>query len=181
MRREDLEHIIRAAGALTNEYEFIVIGSQSILGAHPNAPSELLASQEADIYPMHRPELADLIDGSIGEESPFHATFGYYAKGFGPGTAILPAGWDQRLIKVQSERTNLMIGYCLEPHDLAVSKLLAARPKDLDFVASMLCAGLLDIDVLLDRLDTTIAAPQLTARAKAWISGWQRRNADIDR
>ena len=32
MNREDLEHIIRAAADVTNEYEFIIIGSQSILG-----------------------------------------------------------------------------------------------------------------------------------------------------
>ncbi len=35
---------------------------------------------------------ADLIDGSIGELSPFHETFGYYAHGLGPETAALPAG-----------------------------------------------------------------------------------------
>lgn len=38
----------------------------------PNAPSLLLVSAEADLFPLHRPELADLIDGSIGEGSPFH-------------------------------------------------------------------------------------------------------------
>ncbi len=35
MNREDLEHIIRAAAEITNEYEFVVIGSQSILGVGP--------------------------------------------------------------------------------------------------------------------------------------------------
>lgn len=30
MKRSDLEHIIRASSAITNEYEFVVIGSQAI-------------------------------------------------------------------------------------------------------------------------------------------------------
>ncbi|QBY55280.1 hypothetical protein E0W60_29740 (plasmid) [Cupriavidus oxalaticus] len=30
MKREDLEHIIRAAADITDEYEFVVVGSQSI-------------------------------------------------------------------------------------------------------------------------------------------------------
>jgi hypothetical protein len=33
-------------------------------GQYPNAPSELLISMEADLYPRHRPERSDLIDAS---------------------------------------------------------------------------------------------------------------------
>lgn len=72
MRREQLEHLIRAASSITNEYEVVVIGSQSILGEHPNAPESLLRSMEADIFPvtddpMKTARLSDLIDGTIGE------------------------------------------------------------------------------------------------------------------
>ena len=35
MNRHELEHLIRASGAITEEYEFVVIGSQSILGKFP--------------------------------------------------------------------------------------------------------------------------------------------------
>ena len=42
MKREHLEHIIRASGKIINEKEFYVIGSQSILGQYPNAPEGLL-------------------------------------------------------------------------------------------------------------------------------------------
>ena len=38
MTREELEHIIRASGDITNQYEFVIIGSQSILGPIPNPP-----------------------------------------------------------------------------------------------------------------------------------------------
>ena len=37
MKRSELEHIIRAAGAIANDREVIVIGSQSVLGQFPDA------------------------------------------------------------------------------------------------------------------------------------------------
>ncbi|MBL8511176.1 MAG: hypothetical protein JNM52_05975 [Betaproteobacteria bacterium] len=82
----------------------MIIGSQSILGAIPSAPDSLLQSMEADLYPLHRPELTDLIDGAIGELSPFDERFGYYAQGVGPETATLPLGWEARTIKIQGLR-----------------------------------------------------------------------------
>jgi hypothetical protein len=80
MKRRDLEHLIRAAGAIA-ESDLIVIGSQAILGQHPDAPAEALRSIEADLIPVQHPERWALIDGAIGEGSPFHETFGYYATG----------------------------------------------------------------------------------------------------
>ena len=41
-----------------------------------------------------------LIDGSIGEASMFHDTFGYYAQGVVESTAQLPAGWQERLVPI---------------------------------------------------------------------------------
>lgn len=87
MTRAELEHVIRAAAAISGEEHIVVVGSQAILGQFPNAPAELLVSMEADLYPRSAPEKADLIEGSIGELSPFHDTFGYYAEGVGPSTA----------------------------------------------------------------------------------------------
>ena len=71
MTRLNLEHIIWAAGAISDDPDIIVIGSQSVLGQFPDASAELLVSLEADVYPKNKPELSDLIDGSIGEGSPF--------------------------------------------------------------------------------------------------------------
>ena len=148
MNRQQLEHILRAGGSVADERELVVVGSQAILGAYPDAPAELLVSVEADVYPLHNPAKADLIDGSIGELSPFHETFGYYAHGVGPETAALPANWKTRLVKVQNENTGGVIGWCLSPGDLAISKLLAGREKDLYFVRVMLGAGLVSKSAL---------------------------------
>jgi hypothetical protein len=170
MRRRELEHLIRAAAAITDQYELMVVGSQSILGAVPEAPPELLQSMEADIYPLHRPELADLIDGAIGELSPFQDTFGYYAQGVGPETAVLPQGWQNRVVKIQNENTDLKIGWCLEPHDLAASKLAAGRDKDWHFVATMLRCQIIQGAELCLRLNTLPLPPQRIHHLLAWVS-----------
>jgi len=152
VRRADLEHLLRACAAITGEDEFIVVGSQAILGEHPIAPPSLLVSVEADIYPRRRPDLADLIDGSIGEGSPFHETFGYYAQGVGPETASCPVGWESRLIRVETPQTRGAIGYCLETHDLVVSKVVAGREKDVRFLRESVAAHLVNPDVLRERI-----------------------------
>lgn len=105
MQRAQLEHIIRAAVGITGASEIVVIGSQAVLGQFPNAPADLLVSIEADVFTFRNPADADLIDGSIGEGSPFHQTFGYYAHGVAEETAILPAGWKDRLITVRNANT----------------------------------------------------------------------------
>jgi hypothetical protein len=81
MTRLQLEHVIRAAGTIADDDDIVVIGSQAILGQFPNAPAEFLVSQKADVYPRNFPERPDLIDGTIGEASPFELAYGYYAHG----------------------------------------------------------------------------------------------------
>jgi len=170
MRRRELEHLIRASAGITNEYEFVIVGSQSVLGEFPDAPDQLLQSVEADIYPLHSPDKADLIDGSIGEGSPFHDNFGYYAQGVGPETAVLPQGWQDRLVKVQSENTDLKIGWCLEPHDLAASKLAAAREKDREFISALLRYGLVRTEEVEKRIQAMPVADTDKRRMSMMLS-----------
>lgn len=153
MNRADLEHVVAAAANVVGEDEFVVIGSQAILGPHPDAPPELLRSMEVDIYPALAPERAIEIDGSLGDGSAFHEAFGYYAHGVGPETVKAPAGWEERLIAVEipprprSERRP--VARCLEPHDLVLAKCVAGRDRDWEFAAVALAAGLVDRPTLL--------------------------------
>jgi hypothetical protein len=148
MTRADLEHLLRAAAALTNERDFVVIGSQAILGQFPTAPGELLVSVEADLYPLKAVGKSDLIDGAIGELSTFHETFGYYAHGVDDTTATLPPGWDDRLIPLHNENTGGATGWCLEVHDLASSKLAAGRERDVQFIQVLLRERMIEPDLL---------------------------------
>lgn len=144
MNLKQLEHVLRAGGSITGCREIVVIGSQALLASFPRAPEELLVSMEVDCYPRDNPARADLIDGSIGELSPFHETFGYYAHGIGPETASLPQRWSDRVVRLENENTGGTVGLCLSPADLAVSKLLAGREKDIAFVRAMLRTGVVD-------------------------------------
>jgi len=137
MTRDELEHIIRASGDITDQYEFVIVGSQSMLGPVPNPEAEFTMSMEADIYPLQAPELADRIDGAIGEGSQFHLNYGYYAQGVGPDTAILPKDWMQRVHRVQNGNTNDRVGYCLDVLDLFLAKAVAGRDKDREFCMAL--------------------------------------------
>ena len=155
MQRSELEHLISASGEIAGDDEIIIIGSQAILGQFPNAPVRLLMSMEAEIYPKNNPEKTDQVDGAIGEGSSFHELHGYYAQGVGERTAVLPNNWEARLVPVNNENTNGVTGYCLEVHDLAISKLIALRPKDLEFVQELVRHDMIQKKTMLHRVGQT--------------------------
>ncbi|HVR96788.1 MAG TPA: DUF6036 family nucleotidyltransferase [Thermoanaerobaculia bacterium] len=164
MTREQLEHLIRAAAVIADDDSIIVIGSQAILGQFPDAPATMRVSVEADLYPLHHPERAELIEGSIGELSPFHEMFGYYAQGVDETTACLPQGWKERLVIVQNENTRGARGLCLEVHDLLVAKAIAGREKDISFLREAARHRMADLETLFRRLDT-VTVPQAVQEA----------------
>jgi len=138
MTREELEHIIRASAQITDQYEFVILGSQSILGSIPDPEAAFTVSMEADIYPLAAPDLADLIEGAIGEGSQFHDHFGYYAQAVGPETAVLPQDWMSRVHRIQNPNTDGRVGYCLDVLDLFLAKAAAGREKDRVFCTALL-------------------------------------------
>ena len=131
-----------------------MIGSQAILGSVPNPPAELVQSAEADLFPRHHPERADLIDGAIGEATLFNETFGYYAHAVSPEMALAPAGWLDRLVAFKTEATRGATGWCIEPHDLVLAKAAAGRSKDFRFLHAAIGARIVDPRILLERLPT---------------------------
>jgi hypothetical protein len=178
MERSELEHIIRASAEITQEYEFVIIGSQSILGQYPHAPDLFKASAEADIYPLKAPELADLIDAGIGEGSPFHDAYGYYAQGVGPETAWLPRGWFERVHRVQSDHgTNGFLGLCLDVTDLFMSKAVAAREKDRQFCIALLQHDYVPVERALALVTDMPIGEAEAAKLRARIMRWSREAA----
>jgi hypothetical protein len=141
-------------------------------GAVPGRPGA-----PADLFPLHHPERTDLIEGSIGELSPFHQTLGYYAHGVSEETAILPQGWKERLVVIRNENTRGAKGLCLEVHDLLVSKLIAGREKDFDYLKNAAKHRMADPEELLRRLATVKTAPEIREKARAAIEGAFRGGA----
>jgi uncharacterized nucleotidyltransferase DUF6036 len=173
MRRGELEHVLRAACEIAGAAEALVIGSQAILGSFSEdaLPPEAFRSIEVDLAFLDdvNDERSDRVDGAIGELSPFHETYGYYAQGVSVSTAILPSGWQDRLIMFDTPRTAPGRGLCLEPHDLVVSKLVAFRRKDQEFAAALVRAGVVDADVLRARIALLDVGSAIQDRLRDWL------------
>lgn len=163
MRREHLEHLLRSAANITGVTDLVVIGSQAILGTYGEweLPNEATMSIEADLAVdvvlahldpnCDESALADMIDGAIGEGSMFQRTHGYYAQGVETATAVLTDGWRDRLVPFVCESAEpKVVGWCLEPHDLWVSKAAAGREKDKEFCRALAVAGLVDVATCTD-------------------------------
>lgn len=133
MRREQLEHVLRAASTIVGERDILVIGSQALLATIPDEelPIEATTSVEADLALFDDPAdaKADQIDGAIGELSRFHETYGYHGQGVSVSTAVLPGGWRERLVSLETPNTAPGRGLCLDPHDCVVSKLVAGAGR----------------------------------------------------
>ncbi len=168
MKREEFEHAVRAAGAVLGVRELLVIGSQALhASVQGKLPPEAARSVEVDVAAISGDpdgRLADLVDGSIGEASMFHATFGYYAQGVVETTAVLPSGWRRRLVPFETAGTNGVVAKCLEPHDLWISKAIAGRPKDIEFCRALIERDLVKPSLLRKRLATV---PDLDQRLRS--------------
>lgn len=169
MTRQELEHAIRAACEIAGDTEVWVFGSQAILGQYPRAPAELRVSTEADVCPVHHPERTDAIYAAIGEESDFHRTHGFWVHGFPIRDAVLPDGWERRVIDVRNDNTNGKTGRCLEAHDLAAAKLHAFREKDRRFVRRLLAERLVEPDLLEERVDSLPVDQERRERLRRWV------------
>jgi hypothetical protein len=127
MRRDQLEHATRTACQIIDRREVIVVGSQAILGTYSEdeLPTEATMSVEVDILPIavddvETEQLADLIEGVAGEFSPFEELHGFSIDGVDLSTAVLPAGWRDRLVRIQNANTAgpsgepQFVGWCLD-------------------------------------------------------------------
>ncbi|HTD09199.1 MAG TPA: hypothetical protein VK680_09940 [Solirubrobacteraceae bacterium] len=153
MQPDQFQHVVAAAANVTGQEEFVMIGSQAILGSVDDPPASMLVSLEADIYPLYDPPSADLIDGALGDGSQFHVAFGYYARGVGPETAKAPSGWQDRLVRREIPprvgSTHIAVAWCLEPHDLVLSKCVRGTERDWEYASEALKAGLVRPEALL--------------------------------
>ena len=176
MTREQLAHLLRAASRITGDNDVLVIGSQAILGTYgeEELPAETWMSIEADISFLEDAEgtKALMVDGAIGELSSFHEMYAYYSQGVEVSVAVLPDGWRDRLVPFRPEAALPAMAWCLEPHDLVISKLAAARHKDIAFTQALLNADLLDRRVLEDRARDV---PDKHSRQRRWILNWLKR------
>jgi hypothetical protein len=154
MKKQQVDHILRAAGEITGETQFIIIGSQSLHGKHPDVPDEIVMSFEVDLIAKKKPDRTEWLN-MIGQDSRFHETHGYYADPVDETTATLPKGWKGRLVNLPPGDTAGVSGLCLDPHDLAIAKYVARREKDVAFNRELAARGIVKKKRLLLLLDDT--------------------------
>lgn len=163
-----LQHMIRAAQALAEDRDILVLGSASLLASFPalGKPESLLASTyDADLYPDPFDELTGtMLDEALGENRAYFQRHGYHADILrGSVLSTLPRGWRERLIPVPC----CGAARALDPHDLAAVKLLVGRPKDLLLVRQLRAAGLLNSDVVRARCELLELPVELVPRLHA--------------
>jgi hypothetical protein len=82
MKKQQVDHILRAAGELTGEKQFVIIGSQSLHGKYPDLADDILRSFEVDLiaknsWVLRRSggrkygDVAQGLEGSAGESTPW--------------------------------------------------------------------------------------------------------------
>jgi len=169
MKKQQVDHVLRAAGRITGEKQFIIIGSQSLHGKYPDVPDEILTSFEVDLIASKNADRTAWLN-VIGVDSPFHESFGYYADPVDDATATLPKGWKGRLVNLPPGDTDGVKGLCLEPHDLAIAKYAASREKDLIFTRELTRRGIVSEKRLLALLEETPVGDEVRERIRSQIT-----------
>lgn len=169
MKKRQVDQVLRAAGRITGENAFIIIGSQALHGKYPDLADEILTSFEVDLLAIRRVDRTEWLN-VIGVDSQFHETYGYYADAVDSDTATLPKGWRDRLVSLPAGDTDGVRGLCLDPHDLAIAKYAAFREKDLVFTGALARRGLISKDQLLTLLEQTKLADELRERIRGRIA-----------
>jgi hypothetical protein len=169
MKKQQLDHVLRAAGRITGEKQFVIIGSQALHGKYPDLPDDIVRSAEVDLIVPKTPDRTEWLN-AIGVHSPFHETFGYYADPVDEKTATLPKGWKGRLVNLPSGETEGVRGLCLEPHDLAIAKYVARREKDRAFTSELARRGILSRERLVVLLNQTPVSEEVRERIRGDIA-----------
>jgi hypothetical protein len=168
MKKQQVDHVLCAAGRFTGEKQFIIVGSQSLHGKHPDMADDIVRSAEVDLIAKRDASRSEWLN-VIGQDSKFHEEFGYYADPVDETTAILPKGWKGRLVNLPPGDTGGVAGLCLDPHDLAIAKYVAGREKDVVFTRELAGRGIVSNDRLLELLEQTPVSKEVRRRIAAHI------------
>lgn len=138
MQRSDLIKLINDFRDVSGDDVPVIVGSQSFHAFTEYMPEIARTSVECDFMLSSsnfskRPK----IDLTLGIQSPYRVANGFFADALGLASVTLPDGWRDRLVPYHDD-SGKVIAMCADRHDIAVSKLIAGREKDLEFLSSAL-------------------------------------------
>jgi hypothetical protein len=165
VRREDLGRLFARARDLCGETDYVVFGSLAVLGCGGEVPLRMAASLDVDAFCKGDPARIFDLAHALGQGSPFESEHGYYLDPISPQVATLPAGWSDRLTRIELEPD--VAAWFLEPNDAAVSKYARMEPRDREWIRPGLRAGVLSLAIVDARFArTTFLDAHECARAR---------------
>jgi len=153
---KDLEKLFGRAKELTGHTEFVVIGSNSVLGVPRDheVPPRMTMSNDIDAYTKNDPGKVFELEPELGQASRFELENGFYLDPVDPLLPTLPQGWEARLYRVQLG--NGVIVHFLDPNDAAISKYARCEPRDREWLQAGLGAGILSPAIIEYRMRATV-------------------------
>jgi hypothetical protein len=145
MDHPSLKLLLETARSVAPDAAFVVFGSTSAFATWPDLSDHVhtyLQTRDTDLIlnPWDQ-ETARLLHQSIGRLSAFDQHHGIYADIISPAAFHnFPADFRDRLVPLPG-CPNVS---ALDPHDMAIAKLFAGRPKDLQLLSILLATGRLD-------------------------------------
>jgi hypothetical protein len=155
MRKQGIDHILRAAADVTKQKKFVLVGSAAVIARRQHIPLNMMYTPEIDIYAPEADDIelvSEMIDGSIGQGSQFHNEHGYYGDGVSPGTAKMPIDWQERAIEYTGPGCPGVVALVPEENDVALAKLAAWREKDRDWLNEGVRTGVFSLERMASRL-----------------------------
>ncbi len=168
MDLKDLQKLFERAKDLTRHSEFVVVGSNCVLGAplDRELPPRMTMSNDVDAYTRNDPGRVFELERQLGQGSPFDLENGYYLDPVSPTLPTLPEGWESRLFKVKFDAG--LVVHFLDPNDAAVSKYARCEPRDREWLQAGLAGGILSAPIIEYRMrETDFADDEERARAVA--------------
>ena len=107
-----------------------------------------MMTDEVDLYVRDAADPEDvqqLIEGTLGEGTYFQKTFRYHVDAVSAQTAIFPSDWQTRASRVALPGNPDVKITCPAADDLAISKCVAWREKDKEWLKLCALHGLIDV------------------------------------
>jgi hypothetical protein len=162
VRKQNLFELTSEVKKITKDLP-IIVGSQAIFAITDFPPEIVRKSVECDyLLQTNLAKLRSVLTEKLGIFSNYQQEKGFFADILGLATVVLPKDWEKRLVELKTEDGQIL-AFCVEIHDVAVSKLMAGREKDFEFLQIAFQADYLKISNFIERTKLILDSPACEA------------------
>ncbi len=150
----------------------LIVGSQAIFAVTDFPPEIVRRSVECDyLLQKDLANLRPILTEKLGIFSDYQQQTGFFADILG-----LATDWEKRLVELKNNKSET-IAFCVEIHDVAVSKLMAGREKDFEFLLVSFQSDYLKVETFVERAEMILTSPSseaLLPRVKNLIEKFEK-------